>query len=230
MSHAYYQLPNGRVASIDGNCAFAPLSDALHEPNGLIAIGGDLSMPRLLSAYRQGIFPWFSDGEPILWWSPDPRMVLYPSELKISRSLAKTLKNTPFEIRFNTAFREVISACSSTLRTGQPGTWITADIINAYCALHEEGYAISAETWLDDKLVGGCYGVKIGKMFYGESMFHHETDASKVAFVTLVQELAKENVGLIDCQMKTAHLASFGAREIDRDEFIPQLFKLTQSL
>jgi leucyl/phenylalanyl-tRNA--protein transferase len=187
-------------------------------------------MPRLLSAYRQGIFPWFSDGEPILWWSPDPRMVLYPSELKISRSLAKTLKNTPFEIRFNTAFREVISACSSTLRTGQPGTWITADIINAYCALHEEGYAISAETWLDDKLVGGCYGVKIGKMFYGESMFHHETDASKVAFVTLVQELAKENVGLIDCQMKTAHLASFGAREIDRDEFIPELFKLTQSL
>jgi leucyl/phenylalanyl-tRNA--protein transferase len=230
MSHAYYQLPNGRVASIDGNCAFPPLSDALHEPNGLIAIGGDLSMPRLLSAYRQGIFPWFSDGEPILWWSPDPRMVLYPSELKISRSLAKTLKNTPFEIRFNTAFREVISACSSTLRTGQPGTWITADIINAYCALHEEGYAISAETWLDDKLVGGCYGVKIGKMFYGESMFHHETDASKVAFVTLVQELAKENVGLIDCQMKTAHLASFGAREIDRDDFIPQLFKLTQSL
>jgi leucyl/phenylalanyl-tRNA--protein transferase len=230
MSHAYYQLPNGRVASIDGNCAFPPLSDALHEPNGLIAIGGDLSMPRLLSAYRQGIFPWFSDGEPILWWSPDPRMVLYPSELKISRSLAKTLKNTPFEIRFNTAFREVISACSSTLRTGQPGTWITADIINAYCALHEEGYAISAETWLDDKLVGGCYGVKIGKMFYGESMFHHETDASKVAFVTLVQELAKENVELIDCQMKTAHLASFGAREIDRDDFIPQLFKLTQSL
>ncbi len=230
MSHAYYQLPNGRVASIDGNCAFPPLSDALHEPNGLIAIGGDLSMPRLLSAYRQGIFPWFSDGEPILWWSPDPRMVLYPSELKISRSLAKTLKNTPFEIRFNTAFREVISACSSTLRTGQPGTWITADIINAYCALHEAGYAISAETWLDNKLVGGCYGVKIGKMFYGESMFHHETDASKVAFVTLVQELAKENIGLIDCQMKTAHLASFGAREIDRDEFIPQLFKLTQSL
>lgn len=226
MSHAYYQLPNGRVACIEGDCAFPPLAAALQEPNGLVAIGGDLSMPRLLAAYRQGIFPWFSDGEPVLWWSPDPRMVLYPNELKISRSLGKTLKNTQFEVRFNTAFRAVITACSSTKRSGQPGTWITEDIINAYCNLFDGGFAMSAETWLDNKLVGGCYGVKIGKMFYGESMFHHATDASKVAFAALVQQLAAEGIGLIDCQMKTDHLSSLGAREIKRDDFIRQLSEL----
>lgn len=223
MSYAYYQLPNGRVASIDGDCEFPPLADALSEPNGLIAIGGDLSLTRMLAAYQQGIFPWFSDGEPILWWSPDPRMILHPDELKISRSLAKTLKNSPFEIRFNSAFREVISACSSTARGTQQGTWITENIIEAYCALFDAGYAISAETWLDNQLVGGCYGVKIGKMFYGESMFHHVTDASKVAFVRLVQKLKDEGIGMIDCQMKTAHLASLGAHEISRDDFIKQL-------
>lgn len=219
MSHAYYQLPNGRVASIDGACAFPPVYEALTEPNGLVAIGGDLSIQRLLSAYQQGIFPWFSDGEPILWWSPDPRMVLFPNELKISRSLKKTLKNTPFEIRFNTDFRAVISACSNTLRGAQNGTWITQDIIEAYCALHHAGYAISAETWHNGKLVGGCYGVNIGGMFYGESMFHHVTDASKVAFVRLVEHLNSLGVSMIDCQMKTAHLASFGAREINRKDF-----------
>lgn len=229
MSRAYYQLPNGRVASVDGDCGFPPLADALSEPNGLIAIGGDLSFTRLLAAYQQGIFPWFSDGEPILWWSPDPRMVLYPSALKVSRSLAKTLKNTPFEIRFNSAFREVITACSDMQRGAQQGTWITGNIIEAYCALHHAGYAISAETWLDDRLVGGCYGVRIGKMFYGESMFHHVTDASKVAFVRLVQKLKDEGVGMIDCQMKTAHLASLGAHEISRDDFINQLSTLVCS-
>lgn len=223
MSHGYYQLPTGRVASIDGDCDFPPLKNALTEPNGLVAIGGDLSPQRLLSAYRQGIFPWFSDGEPILWWSPDPRMVLYPDELKISSSLKKTLKKQLFELRFNTAFREVITACSSTPRGEQNGTWITKDIIDAYCALHEAGFAISAETWLNGQLVGGCYGVKIGHMFYGESMFHHITDASKVAFVSLVEYLKTQGVGMIDCQMKTGHLASFGAREISRDEFINQL-------
>lgn len=223
MSHAYYQLPTGRVACIDGNCAFPPLTDALHAPNGLIAIGGDLSLQRLLSAYQQGIFPWFSDGEPILWWSPDPRMVLFPHELKIADSLRKTIKKQKFIVRFNTAFREVITACSSTLRSGQDGTWITQDIIDAYCALHEAGYAISAEAWLDGKLAGGCYGVKIGRMFYGESMFHHITDASKVAFVHLVQHLNIIDIGMIDCQMKTAHLASLGAREIHREEFIKKL-------
>jgi len=223
MSHAYYQLPNGRVASIDGNCDFPEISSALREPNGLIAIGGDLSLPRLLSAYRQGIFPWFSDGEPILWWSPDPRMVLFPNELKVTDSLKKTLRKQKFEVRFNTAFRTVISACSHTLRSGQDGTWITQDIIDAYCALHEAGYAVSAESWLDGKLAGGCYGVKIGSMFYGESMFHHVTDASKIAFVSLVEYLKNQGVGMIDCQMKTAHLASLGAREINRTEFIKKL-------
>ncbi len=231
MSQAYYQLSNGRVACVDGNCGFPPLAQALTEPNGLIAIGGDLSLARLLSAYQQGIFPWFSEGEPILWWSPNPRMVLFPDELKISNSLKKTLKNqsfknSAFEIRFNTAFREVITACSSTPRGEQQGTWITQDIIDAYSALHHAGYAISAETWLNGQLAGGCYGVKIGNMFYGESMFHHVTDASKVAFVSLVEHLKHQGVGMIDCQMKTNHLASFGAREISRDDFITQLSRL----
>jgi len=229
MSQAYYQLPNGRVACVNGESEFPPLSAALHEPNGLIAIGGDLSPARLLSAYQQGIFPWFSEGEPIMWWSPNPRMVLFPNELKISNSLKKTLNNKPFEVRFNTAFHAVITACSSTLRAGQPGTWITEDIIHAYCALHHAAYALSAECWLEGKLVGGCYGVKIGNMFYGESMFHHETDASKVAFVRLVEKLKNEGVGLIDCQMKTVHLANFGAREIERDHFIQQLTRLTKN-
>lgn len=228
MSHAYYQLPTGRVAAIDGNCEFPPLSLALKDPDGLIAIGGDLSLQRLLNAYQHGIFPWFSEGEPILWWSPNPRMVLFPDELKITNSLKKTLKNKPFEVRFNTAFSEVISACSNTRRVGQSGTWITEDIINGYCTLFDAGFAISAECWLDNKLVGGCYGVKIGKMFYGESMFHHVTDASKVAFVSLVQMLKSEGIGMIDCQMKTAHLASFGAREISRDDFMARLLKLVQ--
>ena len=226
MSYSYYQLPNGRVACIDDDCDFPSLNQALSEPNGLIAIGGDLSLPRLLNAYQHGIFPWFSEGEPILWWSPNPRMVLFPDELKISNSLKKTLKNKPFEVRFNTAFRQVISACSHTLRADQPGTWITQDIIEAYCTLHNAGYAISAECWQDNTLVGGCYGVKIGKMFYGESMFHLVTDASKVAFVHLVQKLKSEGVGLIDCQMKTAHLARFGAKEISRDDFIDNLSSL----
>ncbi|HQC29224.1 MAG TPA: leucyl/phenylalanyl-tRNA--protein transferase [Methylotenera sp.] len=229
MSYAYYQLPNGRVACIDDDCDFPPLNHALSEPNGLIAIGGDLSLSRLLNAYQHGIFPWFSEGEPILWWSPNPRMVLFPDELKISNSLKKTLKNKPFEVRFNTAFRQVISACSHTTRADQPGTWITQGIIDAYCALHDAGYAISAECWQNNTLVGGCYGVKIGKMFYGESMFHHVTDASKVAFVHLVQQLKSQGVGLIDCQMKTAHLARFGAKEIPRDAFFEHLTMLTKS-
>ncbi|MFA7350784.1 MAG: leucyl/phenylalanyl-tRNA--protein transferase [Methylotenera sp.] len=230
MSHAYYQLPNGRVASIDGNCQFPPLSAALTEPNGLIAVGGDLSVSRLLNAYQHGIFPWFSEGEPILWWSPDPRMVLFPSELKISNSLKKTLKNKKFELRFNTSFREVIIACSKTPRGEQLGTWISQDIIDAYCALHVAGYAVSAESWQNGQLVGGCYGVKIGNMFYGESMFHLVTDASKVAFVSLVEHLEAQGVGMIDCQMKTAHLASFGAHEISRDDFIKQLSRLINAV
>lgn len=226
MSHGYYQLPGGRVASIDGNCPFPSAIHALREPNGLLAIGGDLNLPRLIDAYRHGIFPWFSDGEPILWWSPDPRMVLFPNELKISASLKKTIKQQKFEIRFNTAFREVITACSSIKRTGQSGTWITGEIIDAYCRLFDAGYAVSAEAWLNNTLAGGCYGVKMGNMFYGESMFHREADASKVAFVHLIEHLHHQGVMMIDCQMNTAHLARFGAREIDRIQFMNILQKL----
>jgi leucyl/phenylalanyl-tRNA--protein transferase len=229
MSHGYYQLQQGRVASIDGNCAFPAIEHALKEPNGLVAIGGDLSVGRLLAAYRQGIFPWFSDGEPILWWSPDPRMVLFPDELKVASSLQKTIKKHKFELRLNTAFREVITACSSTLRPDQQDTWITQDIIDAYCRLHTAGYAISSEAWFEGRLVGGCYGVKIGRMFYGESMFHLINDASKVAFVNLVEHLRSVRIGMIDCQMKTAHLARFGAREISRANFMQKLDFLCQN-
>lgn len=228
MSHAYYQLPCGRVASIDGDCDFPPLSMALSEPNGLIAIGGDLSAARLLSAYRQGIFPWFNQGEPIMWWSPNPRMVLFPDELKISNSLKKTLKKALFEVRFNTSFREVMTACSQTPRHGQAGTWISPDMIAAYCELHRLGYAISMESWLNNTLVGGCYGIKIGRMFYGESMFHQVTDASKVAFAHLVNHLQTQGVGLIDCQMKTPLLSSFGGREIPREALMQHLRKLIE--
>ena len=229
MSNAYYQLANGRVASLDDDCDFPALSDALTEPNGLLAIGADLTLPRLLSAYKQGIFPWFSEGEPILWWSPDPRMVLYPSNLNISKSLQKTIQQAKFDIRFNTVFRQVISACSAIARNNQDGTWINEDIIDAYCEMHESGYEISSEAWQEGKLVGGCYGVKIGNMFYGESMFHQVADASKVAFVSLVKKLQTEGVGLIDCQMHTKHLASLGATEIDRDDFILQLSSLIKA-
>ncbi len=222
----YYQLPGGKVAAIEGDCPFPPLEQALTEPNGLIAVGGDLSAARLLTAYRQGIFPWFSENEPILWWNPDPRMVLFPDELKISKSLGKTLKRHPFELRINTAFQAVIQACSEACRPGQNGTWISPGMIAAYCELHRQGYAISAESWLDGKLVGGCYGVKIGRMFYGESMFHHVTDASKVAFVNLVEHLKNQHVGMIDCQMKTPLLTSFGGREIPRKAFLQTLTEL----
>ena len=228
MSHSYYQLSTGRVAAIERDCAFPLLNQALSEPNGLIAIGGDLSAARLLSAYSQGIFPWYNEGEPIMWWSPSPRMILFPNELKISTSLKKTFKKNPFEVRFNTDFRQVISACSLSPRGEQAGanqsnTWISEEMINAYCELHNLGYAISAESWLNNKLVGGCYGIKIGHMFYGESMFHKQTDASKVAFVHLVNQLKNEGVGMIDCQMKTPLLASFGGREIEREAFMQKL-------
>ena len=233
MSYAHYQLPNGRVASLEDDCEFPPLSMALKEPNGLLAIGGDLSAERLLTAYQQGIFPWFSEGEPVMWWSPSPRMVLFPDELKISNSLNKTLKKKPFELRFNTSFRAVITACSNTLRLDEnnnpAGTWISPEMIEAYCELNRLGYAISMESWVGNQLVGGCYGIKIGCMFYGESMFHHVTDASKVAFVHLVEYLKTQEVGLIDCQMKTSLLASFGGREIERDLFMQHLTLLTRS-
>ena len=232
MSHGYYQLENGRVAAIDSDCAFPPLSHALTEPNGLLAIGGDLSATRLISAYKQGIFPWYNEGEPIMWWSPNPRMVLFPDELKISKSLQKILKNNTFETRINTAFEAVINACSETARSGQPSTqnntWISPNMIAAYCELHKQGFAMCSETWINGELVGGCYGVKIGRMFYGESMFHTVSNASKVAFVYLLENLKKHGVEMIDCQMKTPLLASFGGREIARDEFLQTLNKLIE--
>lgn len=228
MSKRYIQLPAGRILLLDRYTSFPPVEEALTDPNGLLAIGGDLTTNRLLDAYTHGIFPWFSAGEPIVWWSPDPRMVLYPDELKISRSMSRRLNRKDYEVRFNTSFRQVMQACAETRRPGQDGTWITNEMIDAYCALHVSGHAMSAETWIGNRLAGGLYGVRIGKMFYGESMFHHVTDASKIAFVHLVQELKRQNFGLLDCQMKTSHLASLGAREISRKEFCQLMSKLIQ--
>lgn len=226
MEGNYYQLPTGKVAALDQDSFFPPVSEALAEPNGLLAIGGDLSGSRLLAAYCSGIFPWFSDGEPVLWWSPDPRMVLFPNRFKRSKSLEKRLKKNDYEVRFNTHFRQVMEACAKTNRQDQDGTWITSEIIDAYCELHQLGYAVSVETWIDNLLVGGLYGVLIKKMFYGESMFHHRTDASKIAFAHLVEFLNDQGVGMIDCQMNTQHLASLGAQEITRAEFMMQLKQL----
>lgn len=209
--------------------SFPPLSQALKEPNGLLAAGADLSAERLLQAYRRGIFPWYSAGEPILWWSPDPRMVLFPSELQVSRSLARRLRKDDYEIRFDSAFRQVMLHCALTERPGQDGTWITQQVVEGYCRLHALGHAHSVETWVDDELVGGIYGVAIGRMFYGESMFHLVTDASKLAFVHLVRHLQAQGFGMLDCQMKTSHLASLGAREVSRDEFAQRLSELVHS-
>lgn len=206
---------------------FPPLALALAEPNGLLCAGGDLSPQRIVEAYRNGIFPWYSPGEPILWWSPNPRMVLVPSELKISRSLRRTLRAGNYQIRLDSDFPAVIRACARTRRKGQAGTWISGEMQAAYGSLHELGFAHSVETWLDDKLIGGLYGLAIGKMFYGESMFSHATDASKIALAHLCRHLEAQGFGLIDCQMNTPHLASLGAREIARSEFIARLRQLT---
>jgi leucyl/phenylalanyl-tRNA---protein transferase len=206
---------------------FPPVESALQSPDGLLAAGADLSPQRLLDAYSRGIFPWYSEGQPVMWWSPDPRMVLVPTELKISRSLTKTLRNKSYEVRFDTSFREVMQACSEP-RNDQAGTWISPEMVEAYCKLHEMGYAHSAETWIDGELVGGLYGVAIGNMFYGESMFARQTDASKIALAHLVNELITRGFGLIDCQMTTAHLASLGARELRRNEFLLIINKLTK--
>ena len=208
------------------NTPFPPLTAALRAPNGLLAAGASLTPARLLDAYRRGIFPWFSCGEPILWWSPDPRMVLFPDEFIISRTLRKTLRNKIFEVRADTAFEEVMRACASTPRPGQDGTWIHEDMIAACTALHRMGHAHSVESWQDGELVGGLYGIAIGRMFYGESMFSRRTDASKVALAHLAGQLRRWNFGMIDCQMNTPHLASLGAREIPREEFIGKLQEL----
>jgi leucyl/phenylalanyl-tRNA--protein transferase len=210
---------------LDSGDPFPEVERALAEPNGLLAAGADLSLPRLLEAYRNGIFPWFSHDQPILWWSPDPRMVLFPAELKVSRSLARTLRNARFEVRADTAFDAVIEGCRQP-RRGESGTWITEVMAEAYATLHRAGFAHSVETWLDGKLVGGLYGVALGRAFFGESMFARVSDASKVALVALTRQLRHWGFGMIDCQMNTAHLASFGAREIPRAEFTRGLREL----
>ncbi|MDD5301373.1 MAG: leucyl/phenylalanyl-tRNA--protein transferase [Gallionella sp.] len=210
---------------LTGNAPFPAVGCALRSPNGLLAAGGDLSAARLLEAYRHGIFPWFNPGDPILWWSPDPRMVLVPGEFKISRSFAKVLRNHAYEVRCDTAFEQVMRGCAAP-RSGHHGTWIHEDMIAAYCELHRMGYAHSVETWVDGKLTGGLYGICIGRMFYGESMFSHASNASKIALAHLDRQLERWQFGLIDCQMNTPHLASLGAREIPRNEFIARLQEL----
>ena len=204
---------------------FPPLEQAMRTPNGLLAAGAELSPERLLTAYRSGIFPWFNAGEPVLWWSPDPRMVLVPGEFKLSRSLAKTLRNTAYVVRFDSAFGEVMRACAAP-RNGQSGTWIHEDMIVAYTALHAMGYAHSVEVWRNELLVGGLYGIAIGRMFYGESMFSAVPNASKIALARLADQLHRWQFGMIDCQMNTPHLASLGAHEIPRGEFIGKLQEL----
>ncbi|MEW6766373.1 MAG: leucyl/phenylalanyl-tRNA--protein transferase [Pseudomonadota bacterium] len=196
--------------------------EALTEPNGLLAIGGDLSPVRLLEGYRHGIFPWYSPDDPILWWSPDPRTVLFPGELKIHRSLRKTLKRAPFVIRVNTDFAGVMEGCAAP-RPQQQGTWITSEMKQAYLRLHSMGYGRSVECWQDGRLVGGLYGVKLGRVFFGESMFSRVSDASKVALVALCQGAIGFTPAVIDCQFSTSHLESLGARSIPRDDFLELL-------
>jgi leucyl/phenylalanyl-tRNA---protein transferase len=204
---------------------FPPLEAARRRPNGLLAAGRDLSVPTLLEAYARGIFPWFSEGEPILWWSPDPRMVLYPRELHVSRSLHRRLKRGDFVVTADSAFADVVRGCAAP-REDQAGTWITRGMAAAYLRLHAAGFAHSIETWMDGELAGGLYGVALGRAFFGESMFTRRTDASKIALVYLVRHLERLGFGLIDCQMQTAHLASFGARDIPRRQFATELREL----
>jgi len=192
----------GMSESVQHASAFPPVETALAEPNGLLIQGGDLSLPLLLDAYRHGIFPWFNPGEPILWWSPDPRMVLVPGDIRVTRSLARRMRNGGFELRVDTAFVDVMRACGEP-RAGERGTWISPAMVAAYSRLFDAGYAHSIETWHDGVLVGGLYGVAIGRMFYGESMFSREADASKIALVRLARQLQQWGFGLIDCQMET---------------------------
>jgi leucyl/phenylalanyl-tRNA--protein transferase len=198
---------------------FPPLEQALREPSGLLAAGGDLSPARLLSAYERGVFPWYSAQQPILWWAPDPRMVLFPAEFKVSRSLGKTLSNGRFECRLDTAFGATIRACAAPRRSGAD-TWLNPDMIESYEELHRRGYGHSVETWRGGELVGGLYGLQLDGAFFGESMFSRERDASKVALARLVEESRRRGIELIDCQIASSHLASLGAREVPRSEFV----------
>jgi leucyl/phenylalanyl-tRNA--protein transferase len=213
------------IIFLQDDSPFPPLEFAQQTPNGLLAAGGNLTPMRLLDAYSRGIFPWYSAGDPILWWSPDPRMVLFPAEFRISHSLRKVLRSRVFEIRSDTAFEAVMRRCASP-RPGQDGTWIHEEMIAAYVELHRMGHAHSVETWLQGELVGGLYGVAIGRMFFGESMFSRHSNASKVALAHLAAQLLRWNFGMIDCQMNTAHLESLGAREVSRAEFRGRLQEL----
>ena len=198
---------------------------ALAEEDGLLAVGGDLSRDRILLAYSMGIFPWYSDSSPILWWSPDPRLVLIPAELKVSRSLRQVIKKGVFSVTMDTTFERVIRNCAEVNRRGQQGTWITEEMIGAYIRLHCAGYAHSVESWDSGELVGGLYGIALGKVFFGESMFAIKSNASKVAFITLVQYLKKLSFSFIDCQVTTEHLKSLGAKEVSRKKFLQMLKK-----
>ena len=206
---------------LSDNIWFPPVSSA--SIDGMIAIGGDLSVERLLLAYRSGIFPWYNEGEPIVWYSPDPRMVLFPEKLKVSKSMRQLINKKIFKVTFNTHFNEVIANCKIMNRNDQLGTWITDEMQKAYTKLHDFGVAKSVEVWLDDKLVGGLYGIDLGTIFCGESMFSHVSNASKIAFIYLVEKLKSENYSLIDCQMYTSHLESLGAQEIPRSDFLKYL-------
>jgi leucyl/phenylalanyl-tRNA---protein transferase len=206
--------------ALDKQITFPPVH--LAEPDGLLAVGGDLSTERLLMAYQSGIFPWY-EGEHILWWCPDPRFVMYPHELKVSKSMKVLLKRQAFDFTINQAFTQVINSCKTISRKEQDGTWITDEVKKAYTRLHQLGYAHSAEVWQNGLLVGGLYGVRLGKVFFGESMFSKASNASKYAFISYVQELRSEGVKLIDCQVYTEHLESLGARMIDRNVFMQEL-------
>jgi len=200
------------------NLYFPPVSEADEE--GILAVGGDLSPERLKLAYKRGIFPWFNEGESILWWAPDPRMVLYLDELVVSKSMRNILNRKLFTVTFNTCFKDVILNCQKILRDGQDGTWISDEIVKSYCELHNQGIAKSVEVWQDEVLVGGLYGIDLGHVFCGESMFSKVSNASKVAFIALVNLLKKENYKLLDCQVYNPHLESLGCREIDREKFM----------
>ena len=212
------------------NTPFPPIETALAEPNGLLAASDNVTPARLVEAYRRGIFPWYSGDQPVLWWSPDPRMVLFVEEFRISRSLRKRIKQERWEIRADTAFRAVITACALARRPGQLGTWITPAMIDTYTVLHEQGHAHSVEAWREGTLAGGLYGVAIGRMFFGESMFALEPDASKIALVRLVEILRALGCPLIDCQQETVHLATFGARPIPRGQFAEHVAALVHSI
>lgn len=217
---------------LSGDDPFPPVATALRKPAGLLAAGADLSPERLVSAYRRGIFPWFSDGDPILWWSTNPRMVLFVDELRVSKSLGKRLvriaDESSVEVRCDSAFTEVIRACAAP-RDVDGGTWIVEPMIEAYIELHRRGIAHSVETWIDGALVGGLYGLSIGRMFFGESMFARATDASKIALAHLVAFARTRGIPMLDCQQETAHLASLGARPIPREDFVAEVARLVEA-